>query len=202
MGFFDSLKKEVKDFIEVTSNARAAQAPPLQSYSYQYHPRYLKLEKDCKSMNTDLVIATTHCCTCALCSSLQGRVFSLSGKDKRFPRLPDEVKIYGGFHEGCAHTFFPFFYGISTMPNNEDPVKFSNRPYLDYRTPEEKAKYAAEIAKAEAQARSRAEYEWICNYLPELAPKSLGGYTKMKNANSANYQKIVAAAKSKGYTIF
>lgn len=162
---------------------------------------YRQLLRNCQSLHTDLVEATSHGYTCALCSSLEGRIFSISGRDKRFPKLPDEVKIYGGFHEGCRHGFSLFIYGIYTMTNGQDPIEFSNRPYMDYRTPEQKEVYEAEVAKAEALAKARAEYEWICANLPDIAPKSLSGYSRMKNGNTANFQKLVEAAKSKGYTI-
>lgn len=38
------------------------------------------------------------------------------------------------------------------------------------------------------------EYDWICRHLPNMAPKSLGGYTRMKHSNSKNYLKIKEAA--------
>ena len=162
---------------------------------------YKRLLQLCNLFKTDLVEASSHGYTCALCSSLEGRVFSLSGRDKRFPKLPDEVKKYGGFHEGCRHSFSPFIYGIGNLVNGQDPIEFSNRPYMDYRTPEEKEMYEAEVAKAEALAKARAEYEWICANLPDIAPKSLSGYSRMKNGNTANFQKLVEAAKSQGYII-
>ena len=169
--------------------------------SEEYCEVYKQLLQLCGLFKTELVEASSHGYTCALCSSLEGRVFSLSGRDKRFPKLPDEVKKYGGFHENCRHSFSPFVYGTRYLVNGQDPIEFSNRPYMDYRTPEEKEVYEAEVAKAEALAKARAEYEWICANLPDIAPKSLSGYSRMKNANTANFQKLIEAAKAKGYTI-
>jgi len=40
----------------------------------------------------------------------------------------------------------------------------------------------------------RHEYYWVQEYLPLLCPKSISGYSRMKNANSKNYQKLVAEA--------
>ena len=42
------------------------------------------------------------------------------------------------------------------------------------------------------------EYQWICDNLPNLAPKSMGGYTRMKNLNSEKYQTIKKIAAEKG----
>lgn len=45
------------------------------------------------------------------------------------------------------------------------------------------------------------EYEWISVNLPKFAPLSLGGYTKMKNSNSKNYQKLKALATEQGFEL-
>ena len=42
------------------------------------------------------------------------------------------------------------------------------------------------------------EFLWVQNNLPDLCPKSLSGYSRMKNANSTKYQKIESAAAEKG----
>lgn len=42
------------------------------------------------------------------------------------------------------------------------------------------------------------EYYRIKYFLPEIAPKSISGYTKMKRANSTNFQKIYSAAIAAG----
>lgn len=44
-------------------------------------------------------------------------------------------------------------------------------------------------------------FVWIQQNLPELCPKSLSGFRRMKSQNTKNYQKIVQAAAEKGYTI-
>lgn len=60
--------------------------------------------------------------------------------------------------------------------------------------------------KAEKQAKAlneelEKEYQWITDNLPDIAPKSLSGYKRMKNSNSKNYQNIVSKAKQKGFII-
>ena len=86
--------------------------------------------KNCKKLKTDLVECPKLPKPCKICATYQDRVYSISGKDKRFPKLPDTVFLYGGFHEGCRLNFFPFTYGISTMASGKrDAVKWSNRPF-------------------------------------------------------------------------
>ena len=69
------------------------------------------------------------------------------------------------------------------------------------RTEEEKGYYQAEVAKKTNAKLAQEEYLWLCQNLSDLAPKSLSGYTRMKNSKSANYQKIVSAANEAGYQI-
>lgn len=89
-----------------------------------------KTLKDAKSLETDLLEMSEHEGTCPICAQYQGRVFSISGDDKRFPKLPDIVFKTGGLHEGCRHSFFPFLYGISKSTNgHDDIISFSNRPF-------------------------------------------------------------------------
>lgn len=163
----------------------------------KYDLQFLKDAKDC---GTDLVEMSIHHPTCGECAKYQGRVFSISGISKKFPPLPEIVRKTGKIHEGCRHTFYPFFYRIS-RPNCgcKDIVAFSNRPLIDERSEQEKAEWAQIEAAAVQEKQDRQEYEWLQRNLPEKAPKSFGGYRKMKNANSANYQKLMEAAKSAGY---
>ena len=40
--------------------------------------------------------------------------------------------------------------------------------------------------------------QWVHDNLPDLAPKSLTGFRRMRTANSRNYQKIVEEARKLG----
>lgn len=159
----------------------------------------LQFLKDAKECDTDLVEMSIHHPTCGECAKYQGRVFSISGTSKKFPPLPEIVRKTGKIHEGCRHTFYPFFYRIS-RPNCgcKDIVAYSNRPFVDERSDQEKEEWAQIEAVAVQEKQDRQEYEWLQRNLPEKAPKSFGGHRKMKNANSANYQKLMEAAKSAG----
>lgn len=102
-------------------------------------------------LNCELVQASDHNATCEICSIYQNRVYSVNGKDKRFPKLPKEFIEYGGFHPGCRHTLYPFFYfegcvlydyvlDESTGEYKQvrfDAIEYSNRPFIDSRTNEQ-----------------------------------------------------------------
>lgn len=176
--------------------------------------------QNAKSLGTDLVEAEFYYNCCDECTKYRGRYYSISGKDKRFPKKPNI--------ENCTCSglsFSPVIFGISKplvsiFLNREiDIIKYSNRPFVVERFPDE-IKIAEKLKKVEEEEReideayapfgqrlseiqnnNREQYAWICEYLPELAPKSLGGYTRMKNSGSKNFDKLVQAAKEKGKDI-
>lgn len=175
----------------------------------------------------DLIFCSPHENTCEICSMYQNRVYSVSGEDKRFPKLPDMVLQYQGFHLGCRHSFYPYYYPyVNTIEKHVisqtgeinieryDAVEYSNRPFVDERTEEEKQKHSNkkqektvyndyEYAREYFQKKQllKKEYELVKKALPNIAPKSLSGYSRMKNSNSANYQKILSLMKEKGFEL-
>lgn len=165
-----------------------------------------------KQLETDLVEMSEHSCVCGECAKYQGRVFSISGKSKKFPKLPEEFWKYGGVHEGCGHTIHPYIDGVNSPLYHQDIVTYSNRPFIDNRTEEQKAQYEAEAQKAKELAEERARnskelkedksnYYWCYEYLEDLCPKSFSGYRRMKKGNTANFQKLAKAAEEKGRKI-
>lgn len=188
---------------------------------------------EAKSSHTDLVIMNPHGSTCPDCAKYQGRVFSLSGKSKLFPKIPESFYRYGGIHEGCGHMFFPYIHKVTDplldytlsiqsavkREYRKDIVAFSNRPFVDDRTPEDiaKAREVAQRASLEYE-RQQSYYEhmieneirrgeearafkWLQQNLPAICPKSLSGFRRMKTQNTKNYQKIVTEASKLGYEI-
>lgn len=152
------------------------------------------------SLETDLVIVECFGVCCSKCAMYRNRVYSMTGKDKRFPQFPDD------FDYECGMRPSPFIEGVSE-PSFEckNIIKYSNRPFVDDRTQEEVERYnnwhalmeeakEKEIKKAQAQK----EYFWLQENLPNICPKSLSGYSRMKNANTENYQKLVKAAAELG----
>lgn len=179
--------------------ARETEKEILKKVKKTYNNITIKLTlKEARSLGTDLLECTSHECTCDICSKYQGRIYSISGNDKRFPKLPDMVKKYGGFHEGCRHGFSPFIYGISTpLYAGKDPIAFSNRPFIDERSKQEKQEYDAKKHEEYKLIRDKKEFDLIREFLPEFAPKSFSGYRKMKNLKSKNFIKLKEMAINK-----
>ena len=92
---------------------------------------------------------------CPLCSMYNHRIFSVSGKDTRFPPLvllPDEI------HDGkcdvcnCYYSLCTWFEGISS-PDIVTAIQKSNAPLVDMRTEEQKQHHEKRKAKAERKAQ-------------------------------------------------
>ena len=139
---------------------------------------------------------------CGDCARFHGRLYD-SNAAHGFPN-PEIMKKYLEVKRcDCSFAIFPFFYGISipTDGNMSSLKKRSNRRFIDDRTKAEKIEFEKNIAEFEALSKDRKDYDWIWEFLPEIAPKSFGGYRNMKKRNSKNYQKLVKAAEDKGYKI-
>lgn len=176
-------------------------------------------------LKTDLIEIQELGTTCSECTKYQGRVYSISGSDSRFPKMPEHFYEYAGIHKGCHHSFFAFTYfegctinkyGYDEHGNSilvpVDAIEYSNRPFVDDRTITEKKEYEEYMQKKQEElmylneerekcikySQRRSEYEWICANIPRLAPKSLSGYTRMKRSQSANYLKLKDYAAHRG----
>lgn len=168
------------------------------------------------SFENDLVEASFFYGCCAECSKYRGRWFSRTGKDPRFPKKP---RIKNCTCSGID--FSPVIFGLSSpivnsfLDHKVDIIEYSNRPFAEERTDKEKAMYDNSQKEKEItewfepyrikllsyKHKSEVEYDWICKNLPEIAPKSISGYNRMKNSNSNNYQILAEEAEKQGYNI-
>ena len=150
-----------------------------------------------KKLKTDLLEADYPEPASKMEAIFRGRIYSISGKDKRFPILPEKEV------ESTRLEFYPFSYGHS-QPSYCKPsqaISYSNRPYIDDRDDNEKVEYGKIVQETLRKNILQDEFKWITKNLPEMAPKSLSGYSRMKNSNSKNFQKIQQAAAKLGKTI-
>lgn len=155
---------------------------------------------------------------CAECSKMLGRVYSVYGKNKDFPRLPDYVKEHGNFHSNCRCSMLLWSKSgqeINHKGQKKNAIKMSWRPYTDTRSQEArnnyqlfltqynneqlqiKERYEYSIRKGKCQL----EYDKICELLPQLAPKSLRGYMRMKSMQTKNFLKLKETAMENGIFI-
>lgn len=85
-----------------------------------------------EEMDCDLVEVTAHMGARPSHAEWQGKVYSISGKSKKYPKL----SIATGYGTGdglkgwnCRHDFYPFFEGISERANLPVDINENNRQY-------------------------------------------------------------------------
>lgn len=158
-----------------------------------------------KNQKNDLVSIGYLGCCCSECAKFRCRVYSYYGKDPRFPRYPDFLKQNP---DHCGLMAFPFLFDCQSlsMPSGKELrgaslIKYSNRPFVDDRSAEEKELYEKQIADAEKDRIDRTAYDWLWEYMPEICPKGYGAYRRMRNSNSRNFQRIQQAALEHGFDL-
>ncbi|MBQ3552910.1 MAG: hypothetical protein IJA35_07200 [Clostridia bacterium] len=143
---------------------------------------------------------------CETCAIYSGRVYSVSGRHPLFPKLPDVFKRYGCAHLGCDIDILPYMgRGYVEFKGVEVPIETAmQRPYRDDRTASDIATYKENketLGKSDERLQKIKEYHKLRYLLPDLAPKSLSAYSRMRNANTAKFLNLKQAALAKGIVI-
>jgi len=130
----------------------------------------------------DLVMMSTHTPTCKLCAPLQGRVYSISGTDRRFPALGVAFKPpYHNVHPNCDHVIAPWVEAAKSRQEFAQAVRDSGKPFdVDPRSEAEKDKYnAGQKAKAELNSDAK-KFQDVKAVLGDDAPKTFSAYRNIK----------------------
>lgn len=114
-----------------------------------------------------------------------------------YERLVDLMVLAGRYEEAKAeHEKLDRLYGTrldefhrlqkyAVESNTESFISYQNRvidPYIQ-------------------ESNEREQYYWLLEKMPHIAPKSFGGYRKMKKLNSQNFQFIISEVQKAGYDI-
>jgi tetratricopeptide (TPR) repeat protein len=166
-------------------------------YEQEERARYSQLLELSRN-GYDLVQIDVHRPTCEECAKYQGRVFSISGRNNLFPRLPDVILKTGKIHRGCKHVVLPYVASLQTREEIRKDSINSNRPFIDNRPQDEKDLYEKQQRDFETLVSDRRNYQLLLDKVPHLAPKSFGGYRRMKASGSKNFQALKEAAKQFG----
>ncbi len=149
----------------------------------------------------DLVeISTTPNCCCPECAKYIGRVYSLTGLDKRFPKFPRWLAQTQCAHccleiSVCTYGFSNMFYAINI---DGDVFEVSNRPFVDDRPQDCIDYYYKLVTDYEEEQCDRKDYACLELELPDAAPKSYSAYRRMKKQKTKGYLKLVEAATEHG----
>ena len=155
--------------------------------------------------NTDIVSTNETSFVCEECAKYTKRYFSISGKNKNYPKLPEYLLKDLPEHKYCAITVTPVMENVSVpvWAYKGDFIKYCNRPFVDERTKEQKAFFEKEVKEKKEAALDKEFYDILFEKCPDIAPKSFSGYRRMKSANSDNYKKIITEAEKRlGYNFY
>lgn len=152
--------------------------------------------KQVKELGYDLVKMSSHPGACPICQTYEGRVYSISGKDKRFPKLDVAFSSgYANIHPNCRHVLEPY---IEAFNDVDKDIKISNQPFKepDKSDKQVQAYYKNQREKAKLR-QDRLQWEKYRTVLGNEAPSTLAGFRRMKSANSDNYKELKRKYKEK-----
>ncbi|MCU9614092.1 polymorphic toxin type 50 domain-containing protein [Caldibacillus lycopersici] len=154
----------------------------------QYHQRKAHVEGSINRMienDLDLVYVNFVGVTCERCAQYQGRVYSLSGKDKRFPKLD----VRPPYHSHCVHSVSAWVEDYMDEEEIQQAIKESNRPFTDNRTEENIREY--ERIQREKSKQNETRKQWIRykQRLPNDTP-DLKIFASLKARNTKSFQDL------------
>ena len=143
----------------------------------------------------DYVQMSTVFPTCPVCARFQGRVYCISGKDKRFmPLFGENSPLSRGYalvHPNCRHQFLPYNPKIHAKEMDDEGRK--SKQVSSFKESDNNAK---QYAKWQAGNRQRndemIEYEQMQRLFAanniNVPYTSLGGFRRAKRTNSSAYK--------------
>ncbi|MFT3951187.1 MAG: hypothetical protein QM689_04435 [Oscillospiraceae bacterium] len=140
----------------------------------------------------DLVVMTEHYPTCAVCAMYQGRVYSISGKDKRFPSLYATAfrSGYRNVHPNCRHSVHAWIEELADPDEVAAAVQKGAEPFADKRTEDEKGLYNKQQADNRRMREDRYQYERYKMRLGDDAPKSYQAFKRVKKAGGDDWAEL------------
>ena len=193
----DTLSKENASMTVKYSNGTQM---PLDSYA-QMLARTSRIESSntgsfdrCKRLGIDLVRCTTMPGCCPYCRMYEGKVYSISGNDKRFPALYETAlqKGYNIMHPNCRHEFIPFVEAMQGESELKQLIEDSNHFEKPGKNDVVIKKYNQDQATLRQWRNELNEYNRLKAKLGNDMPySSLGAFRRGKRANSNTYKSII-----------
>lgn len=151
----------------------------------------LAREKQLTANGYDLVIITKHSPTCELCARVQGRVFSISGKDKRFPPLSEAFPSgYRNVHPNCRCVAVPWIEELQSPEELRAAIAKGSQPLKDERSAKEKALYTKEQAERRQLRADRLQFERYKARLGDDAPQTFSSFHRIKNEDGDRWESL------------
>jgi hypothetical protein len=147
----------------------------------------------------DLVKILENNSSCPICAPLEGRVYSRTGKDKRFPLL--DVAYSGDnllIHPYCKHVLA--IYVPELADNLKKDIEFSNRPFeIDPRTKKKIDLYNKIQAGKRELREDRKQFEKFKLALGKDSPKTFAAFRNIKKNFPDKFEEYLEDYKLSGY---
>lgn len=166
-------------------------------------------EANCRTTGQDLVIISQHMGSRDTHAGFQNKVFSMSGKSKKYPDIhaPLGEGCAYGRPEGlqgpnCTHMFYPFWEGISEIPEplkEPDPVEYKGRTYTRYEATQQMRAMEREIRALKREkyvARTGGEVEHL-NAQIRTARADYMSFSEAMNLKPKENRLLVGGERSK-----
>ncbi|MDG5470521.1 minor capsid protein [Jeotgalibacillus sp. ET6] len=156
---------------------------PVEKYlanTIQYYQRRAHVDGSINRMtenNKDLLYVNSVGITCSLCAQYQGRVYSISGKDSRFPPLTNRPP----YHGHCVHSAYLWSEEFQDPKDIADMLQTSNRPFEDNRSEAKIRKYDEMQRKASRKNETRKQWIRYKSRMPDLPDLKTFGSQKARN---------------------
>jgi len=127
------------------------------------------------------------------CSVYEGRIYSISGNDTRYPKLDEAFSGgYSTIHPNCTHSATVYIEEFDD--NAEQQRKESNRPFtIDKDKKASIEAYNRDQAKKTLRRYDRNLWEEAKILAPNETPGTFSAFRSMKKADSERYQQIKIA---------
>lgn len=147
----------------------------------------------CKELGLDLVRCTKVPGCCPYCFKYEDKVYSISGRDTRFPSLYDTAlqNGYNIMHPNCRHEFLPFAVELERPEVVERLIKESNH-FEDH---DPNSKLFQLYNRNQALQRqwikeSREFHEAKALYGDDMPYQTLGGFRRASRSGSPQYEMV------------
>ncbi len=147
----------------------------------------------CKQLGIDLVRCTTVPGCCPYCKKYEGKVYSISGNDKRFPALYETAlqRGYNIMHPNCRHEFIPFVEEFETPEELQRLIKESNH-FEDFDKNDKMFKiYNQNQALQRQWVDESREFHRLQDTLGDQMPyRNIGSFRRARRAKSETYMRM------------
>lgn len=150
------------------------------------------MEENLRNSDTDLVITSQHMGSRPEHAEWQNKIFSFSGKSKRYKSLAEGTgygTVTGLKGANCTHNFYPYWPGISVKePDIKEPppVKINGKEYTYYQATQKQRQYERKLRSLKR--------ETLIQENSGGDPKVISGLRSKTRATSREYNSFSKAA--------